>query len=254
MGIGQVIGVVGVTGSAATALGAALLRQRASQLESGRFVREALAAHGIPDIWAQHIASRGRFQRGWGMRTTSQGQRRPHGAVDICGPQGSIIHAMRSGVVEHSGQLNGYGEAILLRHPDGSTSLYAHMNERGVEQGAIVQGGSPIGIMGRTSTNGQKPNNPQNQGSPRVVRQNPIQTEDPRCSQFPNMGVHTHFSIHGASGEKLPHSSRFNRTISSDKEWRYGTDPQQYLGAHGVRLAASSINACPQWSPTWSIA
>lgn len=253
MGIGRIIGVIGVTGSAATALGAALLRQRASQLEDGQFVREALTTHGIPDVWAQHIVNRGRFQRGWGMRTTSEGERRPHGAVDICGPQGSIVHAMRSGVVEHSGQLNGYGESILLRHADGSTSLYAHLNERGVEQGAVVQGGSPIAVMGRTSTTGRKPANPQHQGSPRVVRQRPLQTQDPRCSQFPNMGVHVHFSIHGTQGEKLPHSSIFRQTVSSDKEWRYGTDPQQFLGAHGVQLTASNINACPQWSPNWTI-
>lgn len=254
MGIAQVIGVVGVTGSSATALGAALLRQRAGQLETGQFVRDALATHNIPDVWARHIVSRGRFQREWGMRTTSDGRRRPHGAIDICGPQGSIVYALRSGVVEHSGQVNGYGEAILLRHPDGSTSLYAHLNERGVEQGAVVQGGSPIAIMGRTSSTGRKPQNPQEQGSARVVRQNPLQTQDPRCQEFPNMGVHVHFSIHGTQGEKLPHSTFFRQTVSSDKEWHYGVDPQQFLGGRGIRLAANTINACPLWEPNWSIA
>lgn len=254
MSVGQVIGVVGVTGTAATALLARLMQRRAQDIENGNFVRENLAAQGIPDVWAPYIASRGRFQRGWGMRTTSGGDNRPHGAIDICGPQGSVIKAMRSGLVEHSGQLNGYGEAILLRHVDGSTSLYAHLNERGVEQGALVQGGSPIAVMGRTSTSGRKPANPQIQGSPLVVRQNPIQTQDPRCSQFPNMGVHTHFSVHGVGEEKLPHSSRFNQTISSDKEWRYGIDPQTYLGQHGVRMFAQEVSACPQWDPNWSIA
>lgn len=254
MGVGQVIGVIGVTGSAATALLASMMQRRAGDIQSGAFVRENLAAQNIPDIWAPYIASRGRFQRGWGMRTTSGGDNRPHGAVDICGPQGSIIHAMRSGLVEHSGQLSGYGEAILLRHVDGSSSLYAHLNERGVEQGALVQGGSPIGVMGRTSTTGAKPADPQMQGSPRVVRQTPLQTQDPRCSQFASMGVHTHFSIHGTQADKLPHSSIFNRTISSDKEWRYGTDPETYLGAHGVRLFAQDVGACPQWNPNWTIA
>ena len=188
------------------------------------------------------------------MRTTSGGDNRPHGAVDICGPQGSIIYAMRSGLVEHSGQVPGYGEAILLRHVDGSSSLYAHLNERGVQQGALVQGGSPIAVMGRTSNPGSKPTDPQIQGSPRVVSQNPLRTQDPRCSQFASMGIHTHFSIHGTGEQKLPHSAFFNRTVSSNKEWQYGTDPETYLGAHGVRLFAQEVTACPQWEPNWSIA
>lgn len=254
MSVGQVIGVVGVTGTAATALVTSLMRNRARSIEDGAFVREALAAQNIPDIWASHIVSRGRFQRGWGMRTTSQGERRPHGAIDICGPQGSIVYALRSGLVEHSGQSNGYGEAILLRHADGSSSLYAHLNERGVQQGALVQGGSPIAIMGRTSTVGHKPTNPQHQGSPRVISQNPLRVQDPRCNEFPNMGVHVHFSIHGTNAEKLPHTALFRRAVSSDKEWRYGVDPLEFLGAQGIRMFTTEEHTCPQWTPTWSIA
>lgn len=261
MTIGQTLGVVGVTGAAATAALAGVMRQRARQIQSGEFVRENLAAHNIPDTWASVIASRGRFQRGWAMRRTSEGKNLFHGAVDICGPQGSIIYAMRSGLVEHSGQVPGYGEAILLRHQDGSSSLYAHLNERGVEQGALVQGGSPIGIMGRTSTSGTKPASPQQQGSPRVVRQRPLRTEDPRCSRFASMGIHVHFSIHGVSDSPLaatkpplPHSAIFRQTISSAKEHRYGIDPMDYLGSKGIRLVAQDVGACPQWSPNWSIA
>lgn len=265
MSIGQVLGVVGVTGTAATAALAGVMQRRARDIESGVFVRESLASHNIPDVWAPYIASRGRFQRGFGMRTTSGGQNRPHSAVDICGPQGSIIHAMRSGLVEHSGQVPGYGEAILLRHIDGSSSLYAHLNQRSVQQGALVQGGSPIGVMGRTSTTGDVPADPQQQGSPRVVRQNPLRTQDPRCSQFASMGIHVHFSIHGVSDSTplegqgvmkppLPHSSSFARTVSSDKEYRHGVDPMLYLGSRGVRLFAQEMTACPQWSPNWTIA
>lgn len=254
MGVGQVIGVVGVTGAGATALVTSLMRRRSRDIESGVFVRENLAAQSIPDVWASHLVSRGRLQRGWGMRTTSDGRRRPHGAMDLCGPQGSIVYALRSGLVEHSGQVNGYGEAILLRHPDGSSSLYAHLNERGVQQGALVQGGSPIAVMGRTSSTGQKPTNPQHQGSPRVIRQTPLRIQDRRCEEFPNMGIHTHFSVHGTGAEKLPHSALFRQTVSSDKEWRYGTDPVQFLGAQGIRMFAAESPSCPQWSTNWSIA
>lgn len=263
MTIGQTLGVIGVTGTAATAALAGVMQQRARAIQSGAFVRENLASHNIPDVWAPYIVSRGRFSRAFGMRTTSGGVERPHSGIDICGPQGAIVYAMRSGLVEHSGQTNGYGEAILIRHVDGSTALYAHMNERGVQQGALVQGGSPIGIMGRTSNTGSMPADPQIQGSPRVIRQNPIRTQDPRCSRFPSMGIHIHFSIHGVQTaplditppkEPLPHSSIFWRNISTDLEARHGIDPIPYLGAHGVRVSAQEVAACPQWSPNWSIA
>jgi len=68
------------------------------------------------------------------------------------------------------------------------------------------------------------------------------------------MGVHLHHSIHGVGAQKLPHAATFPQAISSDKEWRYGTDPVQFLGGRGVRLFGSQITACPQWSANWSIA
>jgi murein DD-endopeptidase MepM/ murein hydrolase activator NlpD len=241
MTTGQVLGVVGMTGSAATALMVQLMRGRSEDITNGAFVREQLQYAQIPDTWGQFLVQNGNATRGWGMRTTSDGRRRPHGGQDICGPQGSIIHAMRSGLVEFSGQVNGYGECILLRHSDGSTSLYAHLNDRGVEQGMLVQGGSPIATMGRTSSTGRKPADRDQQGS----------ANDPRCQRFRNMGIHLHFSTHGHGERKLPHRLTFRQTVGSDNEWNYGTDPMPFLGSKGVRIAAASPGACPTWSRSW---
>lgn len=227
MGAGQVAGVIGAAGTGATALVAALMEGRSRDLESGQFVRESLATLGIPDVWATHICDRGNFVRGWGMRQTSDGRDLLHPGIDIGADQGTNVRAMRSGVVEHSGQKNGYGEAILLRHSDGSTSLYGHLNDRLVERGAVVQGGSLIGRMGRTSGTGRKPSNPAEQGTAR----------DPRCRHFAQMGVHTHMSIHGTGPQKLPSNVRF--TVSTPLESHYGVDPVQYLGAHGVSYSAA---------------
>jgi len=241
MTVGQVLGVVGMTGSAATAVMVQLMRGRSEDITNGSFVREQLQAAGIPDVWGQYLVQNGNATRGWGMRTTSDGRRRPHGGQDICGPQGSIIHAMRSGLVEFSGQVNGYGECILLRHSDGSTSFYAHLNDRAVEQGMLVQGGSPIATMGRTSGPGRKPTDRNQQGS----------ANDPRCRHFANMGIHLHFSTHGHGQQKLPHRMTFRQTVGSDNEWNYGTDPMPFLGTHGLRVAAASPGACPVWSRSW---
>lgn len=229
MGAGTVVSVIGAAGTGVTALVAALMEGRSQDLESGEFVRENLASMGVPDVYATHICDSGNFVRGWGMRETRDGRQLLHPGIDIAGEQGTVIRAWRSAVVEHSGQKNGYGESLLLRHSDGSTSLYAHLNDRLVERGAIVQGGSPIAMMGRTSGTGRKPRAAAAQGGPR----------DPRCRRFAQMGPHLHFSLHGLAGRpKLPASVRF--TVSTPYEGRFGTDPVQVLGARGVRYSATS--------------
>jgi murein DD-endopeptidase MepM/ murein hydrolase activator NlpD len=230
VGAGQVIGVIGSAGAGASALVAAMMEGRNRELESGAFVREQLTALGIPDVYASQITDGGNFVRGWGMRTTRDGRRLLHPGMDIggAGTQGTIVRAARSGVVEHSGQKRGYGEAILLRHSDGSSTLYAHLNERGVQRGSVVQGGSPIGRMGRTSGLGRMPANPADRGGRR----------DPRCQHFASMGPHLHFSVHGTRARKLPASVRF--TISTPREGTFGIDPVRWAGSHGVRLSATS--------------
>lgn len=230
MGAGQVISVIGTAGAGTSAIVAALMEGRNRDLESGVFVAEQLQTLSIPDVYAHHICDGGNFVRGWGMRVTSDGRRLLHPGMDIggAGTQGTVVRAARSGVVEHSGQKNGYGEAILLRHSDGSTSLYGHLNDRLVRRGSVVQGGSPIGRMGRTSGIGRKPRDPAAQGSAR----------DPRCQRFSGMGPHLHFSIHGLQRRKLPASIRF--TISTPREGRFGTDPIEWAGSHGVRTSATA--------------
>ena len=242
--IAQVLGVVGVTGSAATMLMVRLMENQYEAITNGSFVLEQTQAQGIPDIWAPNLVDDGRFSRGWGMRQTAGGAMRPHGGMDLCGPQGTIVRAMRTGLVEHSDQGNGYGECILLRHVDGSSSFYAHLNERGVSQGMLVQGGSPIATMGRTSGTGRLPRERFQMGGP----------VDARCRHFPNMGIHLHFSTHGHGDQKLPHQRTMRQTISTDKEWQYGSDPVQILGARGTRQVAAQSVACPSWSRTWETA
>jgi len=244
MSVGQAIGVVGMTGAGFASAVTYMMQSRGSDIQSGRFVQEYLTEYAVPDIWATQIVDVGRFQRGWGPRTTSDGRDVFHGAVDICGPQGTIVHALRSGLVEHSGQVNGYGEMILMRHSDGSSSLYAHLNDRGVDKGMIIRGGSPIATMGRTSSTGRKPSNTTRQGSI-------IPGQDTRCAQFPVMGIHLHHSIHGVGPNKLPHAVIGSNAISSPMEHRFGTDPVRFLGRQGIRLFGREIPSCPNWSRTW---
>lgn len=67
------------------------------------------------------------------------GQVNFHNGTDFGAPQNSEVYAISSGVVTHVGFLNGYGNSILILHPNGFRSLYAHLSEE-----FLVKIGDPI--------------------------------------------------------------------------------------------------------------
>jgi len=248
--IGPSIAITGVALSGAAAIVTQAMNSRLSSVQDGSFVREMIQHNRMPDVFAPFIVDRGAVGRGWGMRnvactaanqsryrcTIGGSVQRPHGGQDIGGSIGVGVHALRTGLVEQSGQINGYGEMLLLRHPDGSTSLYAHLNDRLFDKGMLVQGGSLIGRLGNTSGLGSKPP-PAAQGS----------ASDPRCQHFRGMGPHTHFGVHGTGNAKLPSNMILGRAINTDSEWRFGTNPATYLGSHGVSFVGTqSGGAAPE--------
>jgi murein DD-endopeptidase MepM/ murein hydrolase activator NlpD len=87
-----------------------------------------------------------------GTLTSGFGPRwgRMHQGIDIAAPTGTSIGAAESGVVIHSGGLGGYGQTVIVDHGGGVVTLYAHMSERLVGNGATVGRGSLIGRVGST--------------------------------------------------------------------------------------------------------
>jgi murein DD-endopeptidase MepM/ murein hydrolase activator NlpD len=77
---------------------------------------------------------------------------RAHTGVDFAAPIGTRIKATADGVVEFAGVQGGYGNVVILRHPNKITTLYAHMAgfAPGVRQGTRVQQGDVIGTVGMT--------------------------------------------------------------------------------------------------------
>ena len=76
-----------------------------------------------------------------------------YNAVDLAGGFGSPIRAAAAGEVvvsKASGWNGGYGTYIVIRHPDGTQTLYAHMSSVAVGVGAYVSQGETIGGMGST--------------------------------------------------------------------------------------------------------
>jgi murein DD-endopeptidase MepM/ murein hydrolase activator NlpD len=76
-----------------------------------------------------------------------------HNAVDIASSFGTNIMAAADGtiiVAKTGGWNGGYGSYIVISHPNGTQTLYAHLSSIGVSVGENVLQGQSIGKMGET--------------------------------------------------------------------------------------------------------
>ncbi len=73
-------------------------------------------------------------------------------AVDFGLPVGSPVLASAAGkvIIARSGYNGGYGTMIVISHPDGSQTLYAHLSKLRVSVGENVSQGERIGDSGNT--------------------------------------------------------------------------------------------------------
>lgn len=91
------------------------------------------------------------------MRPISGGVRSQglHGynGVDLAAPVGTPLYASAEGTVivaRSSGYNGGYGSYVVITHPNGTQTLYAHMSKVSVSQGDTVSKGQVIGAVGNT--------------------------------------------------------------------------------------------------------
>lgn len=76
-----------------------------------------------------------------------------YNGVDFGGAYGSSIRAAAAGEVvvsKSSGWNGGYGTYVVIKHSDGTQTLYAHLSSNAVGVGAYVAQGQVIGAMGST--------------------------------------------------------------------------------------------------------
>jgi len=93
----------------------------------------------------------GNLSSGFGNRVHPiLGYSRFHAGVDFSAPQGTTIRAADSGRVIFSGWYGGYGQAVIVDHGGGLTTLYAHASRLFVQEGQSVQQGQPIAAVGST--------------------------------------------------------------------------------------------------------
>ncbi len=75
---------------------------------------------------------------------------RAHLGVDYAAPKGTTIRNVGAGVVETAGTMGGYGNAVVVKHNNGHTTLYAHMSKILVKRGQSVSQGQTLGLVGAT--------------------------------------------------------------------------------------------------------
>ncbi len=92
------------------------------------------------------------FTSGYGMRIHPiSGTWQMHTALDLAGRTGTPILAAGSGRVIHvENQTSNYGKMIIIDHPTGYRTLYAHLDTFSVSLGDYVSAGTQIGTMGST--------------------------------------------------------------------------------------------------------
>ncbi len=103
------------------------------------------------------VVSTGKNITGYFIRPITGGVRTQgihgHNGVDLASKYGTPIMASASGVVivsKTSGYNGGFGNFIVVEHPNGTQTLYGHLSENLVSVGGKVEQGDVIGKMGST--------------------------------------------------------------------------------------------------------
>ena len=74
-----------------------------------------------------------------------------HQGIDIAADSGVPIHAAAAGEVIYSGShITGYGNVVILRHDQQTTTTYAHNSALKVRKGEKVKAGQLIALLGST--------------------------------------------------------------------------------------------------------
>lgn len=93
----------------------------------------------------------GRISSDFGMRFHPIDHKEKfHGGLDIAVPLGTPVGAAAAGIVKFAGWKGGYGNAVIIEHPDGKETLYGHNEKLLVTEGQQVSAGETISLSGST--------------------------------------------------------------------------------------------------------
>lgn len=88
--------------------------------------------------------ARGRVISGYSGKGGNEG-------INIAVPEGTPVKAAEGGTVAYAGsELKGYGNLVLIRHPNGYVSAYAHNGDLKVKRGDVVKRGQVVANSGQS--------------------------------------------------------------------------------------------------------
>jgi murein DD-endopeptidase MepM/ murein hydrolase activator NlpD len=86
---------------------------------------------------------------GWRSDPVS-GRHKFHRGVDLRAAYGADVPAAAAGQVVFAGERGAYGNVVIVQHPNGVETRYAHLSSIDVAEGASVDVGTIVGRVGST--------------------------------------------------------------------------------------------------------
>lgn len=120
--------------------------QSNSQPSGGESSSSQVSNDGMYSITGTRYAITSPF--GYRISPVGRGQEF-HKGIDIGAPYGAPVYSLKAGTVTYAGEMNGYGNVVVVSHGDIST-LYAHNSSISVSVGQTVSGGQQLANVGAT--------------------------------------------------------------------------------------------------------
>ncbi len=91
----------------------------------------------------------------WPLRGVLYGRfgkkgREPHDGIDLAAPAGTPVKTAQEGTVLYAGEQQGYGLIVIVQHPTGLITLYAHNRDLRVKTGQTVRRSQVIATVGES--------------------------------------------------------------------------------------------------------
>ena len=104
---------------------------------------EVLSGYPLPSITEVLLSY------GWQLHPTV-GEVIFHSGMDLVAEIGTPVLSVGEGIVAFAGQRGSYGNAVVVNHPSGKQTRYAHLSEITVQTGQQLQSGAVLGKVGQT--------------------------------------------------------------------------------------------------------
>jgi peptidoglycan hydrolase FlgJ len=116
-----------------------------------KILRTSAVDSGRPGAIHLSWPMEGEISSGFGWRTDPfTGEKAWHPGIDLVAEIGAPVRACWPGEVSFVGDWGGYGQAVVVEHDNGWTSIYAHNSRNLVEVGQKVRAGEEIANLGNS--------------------------------------------------------------------------------------------------------